>query len=550
VAVTSKIKNNKNLFFSGVVVLTFTNILNKVLGLFFRIPIGNLLGDSGMAYFTSAYHIYTWFYMISTGGLPLAVSMLVSEARFSGNKKEINKIYKVTMSLFLIVGAVGTLLMIVFSKAFAFMNGVEGSYISIIVIAPTLFFVCVASAMRGYFQGFQEMRPTAVSQVMESAGKLIIGVLFANYAMRQGYGLPVVAAFAISGLTIGTAFGMLFLMISKLRFNEDMYCAEFESNGTKLSNESRSSVRSIVKRILYIAIPITISASIMSLTTMVDDMIINWRLMSIGYTQDIANALYGNYTGFAVPVADLPPALIYPISYSLIPLLKGTLTIGDRKRSVQICKRSLKVTAMISIPCTVGVCVFSEPILKLIFKSESSAELAAPKLSILSISIFFICVLSISNAVLQAHGKQKLPIISLVAGSVAKLILGFVLIGIPQIGIYGAPISTVVCYMIATSFNIYFMAKYADVKPAVFRTFWKPLIASVAGAGASFAALVGMNSFLPSKVATVAAILITAVVYFIVLFLIHGIEEDDIRMLPKGDKIFEVMQRMRLFKIN
>ena len=111
-AVTSKIKNNKNLFFSGVVVLTFTNILNKVLGLFFRIPIGNLLGDSGMAYFTSAYHIYTWFYMISTGGLPLAVSMLVSEARFSGNKKEINKIYKVTMSLFLIVGAVGTLLML------------------------------------------------------------------------------------------------------------------------------------------------------------------------------------------------------------------------------------------------------------------------------------------------------------------------------------------------------------------------------------------------------------------------------------------------------
>lgn len=282
------------------------------------------------------------------------------------------------MSLFLIVGAIGTLLMIVFSKAFAFMNGVEGSYISIIAIAPTLFFVCVASAMRGYFQGFQEMRPTAVSQVLESAGKLAIGVIFANYAMKQGYGLPVVAAFAISGLTIGTACGMLFLMISKLRFNEDMYCAEFEANGAMLAKEPHSSIKSIVKRLLYIAIPITISASIMSLTTMVDDMIINWRLMSIGYTQDIANALYGNYTGFAIPVADLPPALIYPISYSLIPLLKGTLTIGDKKRSVQICKRSLKVTSMIAIPCTVGVCVFAEPVLKLIFKSESSASLQRP----------------------------------------------------------------------------------------------------------------------------------------------------------------------------
>ena len=203
---------------------------------------------------------------------------------------------------------------------------------------------------------------------------------------------------------------------------------------------------------------------------------------------------------------------------------------------------------MIAIPCTVGVCVFAEPVLKLIFKSESSAELAAPKLSILSISIFFICVLSISNAVLQAHGKQRLPIISLVAGSASKLILGFVLIGIPQIGIYGAPISTVVCYMIATSFNIYFMAKYADVKPAVFLTFWKPLIASVVGVGVAFAALVGMSSFLPSRLATVAAIIITAVVYFIALFLIRGVEEDDIRMLPKGDKIFRVMQKLRFFK--
>lgn len=541
----SKIKNNKNLFFSGVAVLTFTNVLNKVIGVLFRIPISNMLGDSGMAYFNAAYHIYTWFYMLSTGGLPLAVSMLVSEARFKGNREEIKRIYKISMRLFFAVGAVGTTLMIVFSKGFAHMNGVSDSYVSIIAVAPTLFLVCIASAMRGYFQGFQEMRPTAVSQIMETAGKLVMGIIFARYALSQGYGLHIVAAYAISGLTIGTAFGMLFLFISKLRFHEENYRVEGVLETAEVHKVR--SVKSIVKQLLLIAIPITISSSIMSLTTMVDDMIINWRLMSIGYTEAAANALYGNYTGFAVPFANLPPALIYPISYSLIPLLKGTLTIGDRDRSVEICKRSLKITALISIPCTVGICVMSEPLLRLIYNADSS-KLAAKPLSILSLSIFFVCMLSISNAVLQAHGKQNLPIISLVAGSVVKMISSFILIGIPEIGIYGAPISTVICYVVITVFNVYFMSKYTGVTPAVFRTFFKPLVASVISMAGAFGTLCLLETRMQGKLVTVLAVAAAAVIYLIALIVLRGIDDDDIKMFPKGDRILGSLQKIGLFK--
>lgn len=545
-ATTLKKRNNRNLFFSGVAVLTFTNLLNKVMGVLFRIPISNLLGDEGMAYFNAAYHIYTWFYMLSTGGLPLAVSMLVSEARFKGNLPEIKRIYKITMRLFVIIGIIGTVFMVVLSKGFAFMNHVTDSYMAIIAIAPTLFFVCVASAMRGYFQGFQEMHPTAVSQLMECIGKMALGVIFARYAMSQGYGLPMVAAYAISGLTVGTAFGMLFLFISKLRFNEVEYSAEFIGNAD--AEQTQSSTRTIIKRLIMIAIPITISSSIMSLTTMVDDMIINWRLItSVGLTEELANKLYGNYTGFAVPFANLPPALIYPISYSLIPLLKGTLTIGDRQRSVQICKSSLKVTAMIAIPCTLGICVLAEPLLRLLYNPESSA-LAAPKLSILALSIFFICILSISNAILQAHGKQSLPIISLVLGSVVKLILSFILIGIPQIGIYGAPISTVVCYMVTTGCNVYFMAKHTDVTPKVFRTFFKPLLAAIISIAAAFGSFCALTGHMNDKLVTLTAVAVAAIVYFIALFVFRGIDEDDVRMLPKGDKIYSLLHKMKLLR--
>ena len=288
---TKKIKNNRNLFFSGVAVLTFTNVLNKVVGMLFRIPISNILGDSGMAYFNAAYHIFVWFYMISTGGLPLAVSILVSEARFRGNREEIKRIYSLTMKMFIVIGTLGTAVMMLLSHQFAFLNGVAGSYLSIIAVAPTLFLVCVASAMRGYFQGFQEMRPTAVSQIVETLGKLLMGILLALGARKLGYGLEVQAACAIAGLTIGTAFGMLFLFISKLRFHEEEYAIEGAVGGGKISGG-----REILRRLLVIAIPITVSSSIMSLTTMVDDMIINWRLMSIGYVEEYANALYGNYT--------------------------------------------------------------------------------------------------------------------------------------------------------------------------------------------------------------------------------------------------------------
>ena len=200
-----------------------------------------------------------------------------------------------------------------------------------------------------------------------------------------------------------------------------------------------------------------------------------------------------------------------------------------------------------ALPCTLGVSVLSEPLLKLLYNAESS-ELAAPKLSVLAISIFFICMLSISNAILQAYGRQNKPIISLVTGSVVKILLSFILIGIPAVNIYGAPISTVVCYVVCTVLNVYFMAKYTDVRPSVFVTFVKPLIASVICVGGAFGTLRLLSWHIPSKAVTLIAIVVAAIIYVIALFAIRGVERDDVLMLPKGAKIYAALQKARLIK--
>lgn len=543
---TSKIKSNKKLFVSGVAILTFANIFNKIMGLLYRIPISNQLGDTGMAYFNAAYHIYVWFYMLSTGGLPIAVSMMISEARFNGRTDEIKRIYKIAMRLFVVIGAVGTAFMILLSNQFSYACGMQDkAALSIIAIAPTLFFVCVSSALRGFFQGYQEMFPTAISQILETVGKLIVGVLLAQYAIHSNYSLKTTAAFAIVGLTIGTLAGTFFLMISKARFKESEYNAEFlEQSGE--SHEVRG-VWNIVKTLIVIAIPVTISSSLMSFTTMIDDMIINRRLMSIGFTVDAANALYGNYTALAVPFANMPPVLIYPISYSLIPILKGNLSTGNREAAFNMCQRALKLAALIAIPCSVGLCVLSEPILSLVYSAERAA-LAAPKLSVLSLSVFFICMLSVTDAILQAHGKEKLPIVSMLSGCAAKLITDYILIGIPAIGIYGAPISTFICYFVITAINVFFMSKYTDVTPAVIKTFFRPLLASIVCMAASFASYWMLHNVISPKIATLAAILTAFIVYLFAVLILGAVNKDDLSMIPKGEKIYAVMCRLHLMK--
>lgn len=515
-------KTGKNQIISGVLILTLSNLLVKFIGLLFKIPITNIIGDEGMGYFNAAYRIYTWFYMVSTAGLPVALSIMISGSRTKGNINEVKKIYRITIILFLIIGFLGTAAMIIGSRFFSVLIGSEAIYMCIITIAPALFFICISSAIRGFFQGYQNMFPTAISQVLEAVGKLSLGIIAAIYAINCGYETALVAAYAISGLTIGTAVGMIFLFIAKILHKDEF---------VNTDNQPVRSGKTLLVTLTKLAVPITISASVMSLTDLIDVMIIMRQLQNIGFSEEAAVAIYGNYTSLAVPMFNLPPALIYPISYSIIPLISSAIAANDEKRVSSIMNSALKVAAIISIPCALGMSVLAKPILSIFYKS-SSVDMAAPLLSILSLSVFFIGMLAISNAVLQACGLERKPIISMIFGAVVKLISSTILIGTPSVGINGAPIGTFLCYLTITVMNFYFIIKYTDVKSSMLNIFIKPVTAAI------FCLIAAILSFMLLK-SVIITIGLAGIVYIVVLFMIKGIDKNDILMLPKGDKILK-----------
>ncbi|NLK39572.1 MAG: polysaccharide biosynthesis protein [Clostridiales bacterium] len=538
------IKKSTNLFFSGVLILTITNIIVKLIGLFFKIPMQKHLGNEGMGYFNSAYQIYAFFYMISTAGLPLAVSIMVSENRAKGNFRQVRRIYRLSMTLFFTIGLLGMSVMLFGARGLAEFIDTENVYYCIVACAPTLFLICIASAWRGYFQGYQNMLPIAVSQLLEALGKLFIGIMLALWAISQGYSLPVVAAFAMLGLTIGVAAGTIYLALTKLFFRERKYNAEYaHADSDNMPLDSRGN---IMDRLVRIAFPVTISSSVMSLANVIDVAIVSRALQANGLTQEAAAALYGNYTTLAVPMFNLPPVLIYPISYSIVPMLTALLTNKHMTRAKTVMLSSIKTTAIIALPCALGMSVMAGPILSLFF-DPASVEIGAPLLSILALAVFFVGLIAITNAILQSYKKPALPIWSMVIGAAVKLVTSSILISNPKVGMYGAPIGTLLCYITVTVINFYFIAKYTGVIPSVKKMFLRPLIAAVLAAVSAMGTYYLLERIMGAgRLVTLLAIVAAAFVYFVTIFLIRGISKEEVLLLPKGQRIYSALHRMRL----
>ena len=541
-------KKSTKMFVSGVLILTISNILVKTIGLLFKIPLHDYLGDEGMGYFNAAYTIYTWFYMISTAGLPIAMSVLVSKSRAKGNFNQVKKILRLSLWLFFIVGSVGMLILALGSGMFAALIKVERANLCILAIAPTLFFVCLTSAYRGYFQGHQIMWPTAVSQLIESVGKLVLGILFASWSISRGDPLYVTAAYTILGITIGVFCGMVFIWITKLLYNTDAVNAEYALPDSYTMPTERT--KTLLKELVVIAIPVTLSSSVMSLANLVDLMVVSRRLQASGLSEKAAAALYGNYTTLAVPLFNLPPVLVYPIGYSLVPMLSALIVQKDEGRLQRTMNSSLKVAAILSIPCAVGMAALAEPILLMIFGNESgSAATAAPLLATLAVSSFLVSMLAITNSVLQAHKKEVLPLISMLTGAAAKIVISYLLIGNPNIRMFGAPISTDICYVIVVLMNFYFCARYADLRPNLMGVFVKPLISAALCGGAAVGVYALAERFIAhQRLDTILAIAAAVLVYVLGILLTRCLAAEDFEFIPGGKKIYGILHRMHLIK--
>ena len=398
------------------------------------------------------------------------------------------------------------------------------------------------------------MLPTAVSQIIGASGKLFVGLLVAIIASNLGFKPHIVAALTLLGITSGSIGSTIYLMIYK------KICDKKDSTPTTVGiNESnaKNTTVSLFKKLIYIAIPITLSATILSLTNTIDTTFMVRRLVHSGIMESEAKKIMGAYTSMAVPINNLSPNLIYPFAISIMPVLTGLFAKGKNAEIKTTITSMLRIVSIIAIPCSIGLSVFSKPIVSLLYSNKETitigsktvlaTELSANMLSVLAISIFFISMVSVTNAVLQAYGLEGKTIISTTVGILLKLVLNYTLIGESTICIYGAPIATLSCYAVIMFINFYFIIKHTAYKPNIIPIVAKPIISATMSI-VSAAVLFYFTASINYKIFTVICIFIAVILYFGIIFVIKGVSADDIRMLPKGEKIERILNKFNLVK--
>ncbi len=551
-------------FASGVLILSLSAVIVKIIGLIYKIPMLTLLGSEGMGYFNSAYEIYTLFGVVSTAGLPVAMSVLIARARCGGELTE-KKIFSVAMTLFLSLGVVGSLLMLGLAPVFSSALGSDRAVFCMIAISPTVFFICLSSVYRGFFQGLGRMRETAISQVIEAALKLILGLVFAYIALRCGYSAPKVAACAVLGLVAGSAASALYLALSKRAHGRslngakscgaycgcekggcadtrgaDGRCPNDECADTRgIEKKSAQSRRRICRELLTIAIPITLSSAVISITKIIDMTVILRRMQDIGYQSAEAFSVYGSYTTLALPLFSLAPALISSVALPLVPALASAVARGDKDEQVAVVGDAVRLTMIISMPISLGLSLFSREILSLIFAGQESAvALSAPLLSILALSVPLACFITVESAILQSYSRAGLPIISMLAGSLIKLLTAYFLVGDPDICIVGAPISTLFCDLVINAINWVFIGRLLP-RGLEFGAIAKPFFAAFMSVGVSRLALAALAArFGSSGVMTLGAVALSALIYLPLSFFVGAVRREDIARMPIINKIF------------
>jgi len=512
----------------GAVILICANLLVKLIGAGFKIPLTYLLGEEGMGIFTISYTIYTWLFVLATAGFPVAISKMVAESTALDKKRETGKILTVSLTVLGIIGILGTAVLYFFSDTFS--NAATGSSIatySIRAIAPAVFFVSVMSAFRGFFQGRQEMMPTAASEVIEALGKLLIG--FGLAYMLIGKGISYGAAGAVFGVSVGAGLAMVLLI--------GIFAVKKPLKGLKDEKSETTPTGKILKRLLIIVLPITIGASVFSLTSLIDAMMINKRLIAAGFEAS-AMSLWGSYSGYAIPIFNMPPTLVTAISISIVPAIAAAYAQKNTMEAQKITNSALKITTLFALPCAVGISILSNPILKLIYNNTN----ATTTLAILGVAVLFVSLVLVTNAVLQAIGKVWVPVINMAIGGVLKVIVNYFMVGTPSINIAGAPIGTNCCYILILVLNLISIAKIMNIKYDISSLLVKPLLAVAAMA---VAVLGAYNIFAESGRILAAAVPIAcgALVYVVMIIFTKALSDDEILMLPKGEKLLKLLKR-------
>jgi len=528
-------------FIKGAAILAATSIFVKIVGAIYKIPLFNILGDTGKGAFQVTYSVYTAIINIATGGVPVALSRMVASAAAIGKTSLVRRYFKVAMPAFVLIGAAAMLVMFFFADQFA--NAMNNSLAApgIQVLAPAAFFVCIISVYRGYAQGFENMIPTAMSQALEVVCKAAFGIVITIILSRAGFFIANVSAGGIGGVTIGLGLCIPLLAYYKNKLNREI---TFSEDTSGLPGRL-----SVFGQLMKVSIPITIGASFMSIITVIDNSIVLGRLQNgLGLSEIDASAQFGIYAG-GLTLYNLPSALIVPVAVSLVPAIAAALARGRSDEARNVMQSSVKLVNLFAMPACAGLMVLPTPIMIALF--GDARQVAASILIFLGAAAFFVCLQLVTTAILQANGNERLPMLSISAGGVVKIALGYILVGNPRIGIIGSPIGSVACFIVICAMNIVFIKIKVKEQPKFGRVFLKPLLCTAIMSAAAYflyklvyrfgVGIIGSGRMAVTAFLSVA-ILISVAVYVVSIILTRTITMDDMQYVPKGQKLAKILR--------
>ena len=544
---TIKIKEKKApSFMKNVAILMCSHLLVKILGFIYKIVITNVdgFGDTGVGYYSAGAQIYSLLLTLSSTGIPSAISKLVSERLAIGDKAGAQRIFKIALSFFTVLGLVFSLGLF-FGADFIASNilNIPDAALVMKVLAPGIVFVSISSVLTGYFSGQQNMKPTSIAQTLEQFLNCVLSIMFVYACVGKDAYIMAAAGNLSTTLSILISFTYMVIYYKRKRIVPE---------AGQVSPEKNKTNRQLLRIVLSIAVPLTIGSIISVIGSVIDTATIS-NCIQIAYADtgmeksELEN-LAMSKSGIVTKVDTLvtfPIAINTAFATALIPAISEAIAKKDYKSANKKMKFSIFATILIILPCAMGLIVLAEPVLKMLYPAASDGAFV---LQLSTISMIFLALNYTINSGLYGLNKTKVPVIALGIGITVKTILGIVLISNPYINIHGAPIGSIVCQ--AISFIICFRVLKANLNLKIDKKkmLLKPLIATIIMGAIVWLGYYILNGKLGNTLSTVISILIGIVAYLLSIIYLRVLTKEDILTLPFGNKIYRILVKLHLYK--
>lgn len=460
----------------GISILGLAGLICKVVGVLYRIPLAAYIGGEGIGIYSKVFPSYNLLLTISSAGIPVAISRMVAHYVTRDDPRNAKRIFGVAMPALTALGLIATILLICGSGMLSDRCGTPEARGGYLAIAPSLLFVCVMSAFRGYMQGHRIMLPTAISQLIEQVGKVGVALPMAIWGMRAG-GPALGAAGALLGTSIAEGAALLYMAVKHLLSRRAFAQVAQDESAAVLSRKR------IAIRLATISIPITLGACIVPLAGWIDSFMLTNLMEGGGMDTTEALVRYGLYSGMVLTLINVPTALAMAMSTNLVPAISAGMARGDKDYVSRESITGLRIAAVIGFPCAVGMSILAKPILFLFYSGSYTAEhltIAGKLLQTSAMTIGLFTMVQATSGILQGCGKQRIPMYTLLAGVACKVLLNFLMVRIPALNIHGAPIASLVCYTVSMAPNLYYVVKYAARRFPVTDIVLRPLAATLA----------------------------------------------------------------------